>query len=128
SSTHCASLSASPELLQTKQDALVILSAITYVRQPPDSAIALAPRCTDAVSPPSVCASGTTTSSSARRVSTTSPSSDSSYSPSETATCATETGIETSPVTDSAAFTYGSRSTSGSPSACWRTRTASASF
>ena len=106
----------------------MILSAITYVRQPPDSAIAFAPRCTEAVSPPSVCASGTTTSSSARPVSTTSPSSDSSYSPSETASCATETGIDTRPVTDSAAFAYGSRSTSGRPSACWRARTESGSF
>ena len=68
------------------------------------------------------------TSSSARPVSTTSPSSDSSYSPSETASCATETGIETRPVTDSAAFAYGSRSTSGRPSACWRARIESGSF
>ena len=106
----------------------MILSAITYVRQPPDSAIAFAPRCTEAVRPPSVWASGTTTSSSARPVSTTSPSSESSYSPSETASWATETGIETRPVTDSAAFAYGSRSTSGTPSARWRELTASASF
>ena len=106
----------------------MILSAITYVLQPPDTAIAFAPRCTEAVSPPSVCASGTTTSSSARPVSMTSPSSESSYSPSETASCATETGMETRPVTDSAAFAYGSRSTSGSPSACWRARIEAGSF
>ena len=64
----------------------------------------------DAVSPPSVCASGTTTCSSARPVSTTSPSSDSSYVPSEISSSATETGITAMPVTDSAAFAYGSRS------------------
>src|SRR3954451_18373044 len=107
SSTQRARVSASPLLLQTKQDARLILSEITYVRQPPDSAIAFAPRCTEAVRPPSVCASGTTTSSSLRPVSTTSPSSDNSYSPSATASCATETGIATKPVTDSAAFAYG---------------------
>ena len=49
--------------LQTKHDARVIRSATTYVRKPPDSSTAFAPRCSDAVSPPSVCASGTTTSS-----------------------------------------------------------------
>ncbi len=123
-----ASASASPASLHTKQDARVILSAITYVMQPPDSAIAFAPRCTEAVKPPSVCASGTTTSSSERPVSTTSPSSDNSYSPSETASCATETGIETRPVTDSAAFAYGSSSNSGSPSISWRERTEPGSF
>ena len=128
SSIQRASASASPESLQMKQDALVILSAITYVLQPPDSAIAFAPRCTEAVRPPSVCARGTTTSSSARPVSTTSPSSDNSYSPSETASWATETGIDTRPVTDSAARTYGSTSTSGRPSADWRARTESGSF
>ena len=73
-----ASVSASPASRQTKHDARVIRSATTYVRKPPDSATAFAPRCSDAVSPPSVCASGTTTSSSARPVSTTSPSSESS--------------------------------------------------
>src|SRR5215208_4487341 len=46
-SSHRASVSASPADLQTKQDALVILSLITYVRKPPDSSAARAPRCTD---------------------------------------------------------------------------------
>src|SRR5581483_5655807 len=67
---------------------------------------------------PSLWASGTTTSPSARPLSTTSPSSESEYSPSETRSCATETGIVATPVTDSAAFAYGARSTSPSrPSA-----------
>ena len=101
-----ASVSASPASLQTKHDARVMRSATTYVRKPPDSSTAFAPRWSDAVSPPSVCASGTTTSSSARPLSTTSPSSDSAYSPSETWSCATETGIVATPVTDSATFAY----------------------
>ena len=73
SSIQRASVSASAASRQTKQDARVIRSATTCVRKPPDSATASAPRCTDAVSPPSVCASGTKTASSARAVSTTSP-------------------------------------------------------
>ena len=110
----------------------MILSATTYVRNPPDSATAFAPRWSDAVSPPSVCASGTTTSSAARPRSTTSPSSDSSYSPSETVSCATDTGITATPVTVSAALVNGSRSTPvtapSSPSASWRARIDAASF
>jgi hypothetical protein len=39
-----------------------------------------------------------------RAASTTSPSSDNAYVPSETCSCATETGITAMPVTDSAAF------------------------
>ena len=110
----------------------MILSATTYVRKPPDSATAFAPRWSDAVSPPSVCASGTTTSSAARPRSTTSPSSDSSYSPSETFSCATDTGMTATPVTVSAALVNGSRSTPvtapSSPSASWRVRIDAASF
>ena len=110
----------------------MILSATTYVRNPPDSATAFAPRCSDAVSPPSVCASGTVTSSTARPRSTISPSSDSSYSPSETVSCATDTGITATPVTVSAAPAYGSRSAAvtapSSPSASWRARIDAASF
>ena len=93
SSTHVASVSASPLDLQTKQDARVILSETTYVRHPPDSAIAFAPRCTDAVSPPSVCASGTVTSSSARPVSTTCRPPTARTRRARPASCATETGI-----------------------------------
>ena len=121
SSIQRASVSASPASRQTKHDARVIRSATTYVRKPPDSSTARAPRWSDAVRLPSVCASGTTTSSSSRPVSTTSPSSESSYCPSEMLSCATETGISTTPVTDSAAFAYALRSTSPSrPSACRR--------
>src|SRR5215204_6742915 len=131
-SSHRASVSASPADLHTKQDALVILSAITYVRKPPDSAAAFAPRCTDAVSPPSVCASATGTSSSERPVSTTSPSSESSYVPSETASCATETGSTATPVTDSAAPVHGERSSDvaspSRPSASCRARIDAGSF
>src|SRR5215207_4374805 len=58
-STQRASLTASPAVLQMKQLARVIRSAITYVRKPPDSVTACAPRYSDAESPPSVCASGT---------------------------------------------------------------------
>src|SRR6266498_3998659 len=92
SSIQRASASASPASWQTKQDARVIRSATTYVRNPPDSSTALAPRWSDAVSPPSVCASGTTTSSSALPLSTTSPSSVNTYWPSETRSSATDTG------------------------------------
>src|SRR5919109_900707 len=53
-STQRASASASPVDLQTKQDALVILSLITYVRKPPDASAARAPRWSDTESPPSV--------------------------------------------------------------------------
>src|SRR5918995_2750635 len=56
-STQRASASASPADLQTKQDALVILSLITYVRKPLDSSAALAPRWSDDDRLPSVCAS-----------------------------------------------------------------------
>ena len=44
----------------------MIRSTSTCVRKPPDSVTALIPRCIEAVSPPSVCASGTKTSSSLR--------------------------------------------------------------
>src|SRR5438105_12287483 len=50
---------ASSVVLQTKQDALVILSFSTYVRNPPEAAAAFEPRWSDAERPPSVCASGT---------------------------------------------------------------------
>src|SRR5215208_7430099 len=43
-STHEASWTASPTELHTKQLALVIRSSSTYVRKPPDSAAARAPR------------------------------------------------------------------------------------
>ena len=46
SSIQRASASASPASWQTKHDARVIRSATTYVRKPPDSATAFAPRCT----------------------------------------------------------------------------------
>jgi hypothetical protein len=89
--------------LQTKQDALVILSYKTYVRKPPDSAAALAPRKSESDIEPSVCASGTNTSSVARVRSTTIPlGSSSSYSPSEivsgpiTAVGITETPVRAS--------------------------------
>src|SRR3954451_3555920 len=108
------SATASPVSRQTKHEGRVIRSATTCVRKPPESSAARAPRCTDAVSPPSVCARGTTTVSSARPDSTTAPSSSSSYSPSETRSCATDTGMTATPVTDSAAFAYAVRSTSPS--------------
>src|SRR5690242_13820588 len=124
-----ASVSASLASRHTKHDARVMRSATTCVTKPPDSSTAFAPRCTDAVSPPSLCASGTTTSSTARPDSTTSPSSDNEYCPSDTCSCATDTGIVATPVTDSAAFAYGARSTSPfSPSASRRAAIEAASF
>src|SRR5215203_2694832 len=45
---------ASPADLQTKQDARVILSRSTYVRKPPDSPAALAPRKSESDIDPSV--------------------------------------------------------------------------
>ena len=72
---------------------------------------ASAPRVIDAVSPPSVCASGTCTVSVARPVSTTSPSSFSSYVPSAISTGTAETGMTATPTSDSAALANGSRST-----------------
>src|SRR5918999_6556358 len=57
-SSQRASATASSVSLQTKHDALVILSWSTYVRKPPASAAALAPRDTETESPPSVWASG----------------------------------------------------------------------
>ena len=58
--------------------------------------------------------------------------SESAYSPSETESCATETGIATTPVTDSAALANGSSATAvtapSRPSASWRARTDSGSF
>src|SRR3982075_592408 len=124
-----ASVRASPASLQTKHDARVMRSETTYVRKPPESSTAFAPRCTDAVSPPSEWARGTATSSDARPVSTTSPSSDRTYSPSETWSCATETGITAVPVTDSADLEYGERSTSASrPSASRRAAIDAGSF
>src|SRR5918999_4596920 len=85
---------------------------------------------------PSVCASGTNTSSSARPVSRSVPSgSSSSYSPSSTVSGPiTATGITASPVRASWAFDHGVRSspkTSGSTcpsSACWRARIESGSL
>src|SRR5687767_5552572 len=59
SSSQLASCTASAVSLQTKQEALVILSYSTYVLNPPATAAALAPRVTEAERPPSVCASGT---------------------------------------------------------------------
>src|SRR5215210_7667162 len=47
-SSQRASASASETDLQTKQDALVILSLITYVRRPPDASAARAPRWSEA--------------------------------------------------------------------------------
>jgi hypothetical protein len=132
-SSQRASATASPALLQTKQDALVILSRIMYVRNPPDSAAAFAPRWREAERPPSVCASGTNTSSSARPRSASSPSgSASSYSPSSTVTGTTATGISAAPVSASWAPAQGVRSwakTSPSTgSASWRARIDSGSF
>src|ERR1700761_3148555 len=72
---------------------------------------ASAPRVMDAVSPPSVCASGTCTVSAVRPVSTTSPRSESSYAPSSISTGTAETGMTAPPTSDSAAPANGSRST-----------------
>ena len=77
SSIQRASASASPASRQTKQDARVIRSRRRMSGTRP-TARRPSRRAERAVSPPSVCASGTTTSSSARPVSTTSPSSESS--------------------------------------------------
>ena len=66
-----ASAIASAASLHTKHDARVMRSARTYVRIAP---AASAPRVIDAVSPPSVCASGTRTVSVARPCSTIWPS------------------------------------------------------
>ena len=112
----------------------MIRSASTYVRKPPDSATARAPRWSDADRPPSVCASGTNTESRARPVSTTSPpGSRSSYSPSSSSSGpTTETGITAAPVSISCARAKGSRSISvtspSSPSASCRARIESGSF
>ena len=53
-SIQVAKASASLADLQTKQDARVILSWSTYVRKPPDSAAALAPRKSESDIDPSV--------------------------------------------------------------------------
>src|SRR3954454_24836098 len=120
---------ASPASRQTKHDARVIRSATTCVRKPPESSAARAPRCTDAVRPPSVCARGNATSSSERPDSTTVPPSSSSYSASDNRSGATDTGMTATPVTDSAAFTYAVRSTSpSSPSASRRLPIETGSF
>src|SRR5512133_2724702 len=119
---------------QTKHEARVMRSASTYVRKPPDSATARAPRCSDAERPPSVWASGTKTESWALPVSATAPSgSRSSYSPSSTSSGpTTETGITAAPVSISWARVNGSRSTPvtspSSPSASCRARIESSSF
>src|SRR5918997_1029912 len=55
SSSQRASATASSVSLQTKQDALVILSYKTYVLKPPAVAAAFAPRETEAERPPSGC-------------------------------------------------------------------------
>ena len=73
-STQRASSTASPVDLQMKQLARVIRSASTYVRKPPDSVTARAPRYSEAERPPSVCASGTYTVSDSRPRSSTTPS------------------------------------------------------
>src|SRR5918999_4263 len=79
-----ASSTASATDLHTKHDALVILSCRTYVLNPPDSAAARAPRNSESDIEPSVCASGTKTSSVDLPRSTTFPSGSlSSYSASE---------------------------------------------
>src|SRR6476620_11410395 len=129
-----ASCTASSVDLQTKQDALVIRSWSTYVRKPPDSAAARAPRYSDAERPPSVCASGTNTSSEERPVSETRPKgSSSSYSPSSICKGpTTDTGMTAAPVSISCAATNGERSIfvtpSVSPSALWRASIDSGSF
>ena len=69
------------------------------------------PRVIEAVSPPSVCASGTCTVSAARLRSTTAPSSVSSYAPSSISIGTADTGITATPTSDSAAPANGSRST-----------------
>src|ERR1051325_6283239 len=133
-SSHRASSIASAAAEQTKHEARVMRSASTYVRNPPDSATARAPRCRDAESPPSVCASGTKTESRARPVSTTAPSgSRSSYSPSSTSSGpTTETGITAAPVSISWARANGSSSIAvtgpSSPSASCRALIDSGSF
>src|SRR5919109_5320961 len=127
-STHRASWIASSADLQTKQDALVILSYSTYVLKPPDSAAALAPRKSESDIEPSVWASGTKTSSVERPRSTTAPSgSESSYSPSEIVSGPiTAVGITEIPVSASCDFTHGVRSCSNTSrstrpsSASWR--------
>src|SRR6186997_3232478 len=53
-SSHFARMMASSVFLQTKQDARVILSCSTYVRNPPEVAAAFIPRDIEAESPPSV--------------------------------------------------------------------------
>src|SRR5918998_4106257 len=109
-----ASSIASATDLQTKQDALVILSYRTYVLNPPDSAAALAPRKSESDIEPSVCASGTKTSSVDLPRSTTLPSGSlSSYCPSEIVSGPmTAVGITESPVRASCAFAHGVRSCS----------------
>ena len=107
-STQRARAIASAASPQTKHDARVMRSCRTYVRIVP---AASAPRVIDAVSPPSVCASGTRTVSVARPRSSTAPSSPSSYAPSSISSGTAETGITATPTSDSAAAANGSRST-----------------
>ena len=103
---------------------------------PPDSSAARAPRYSEAESPPSVCASGTNTSSLVRPFSTSAPSgSDSSYCPSSIVSGpTTATGTTATPVSASWAFAHGETSienTSGSTrpsSACCRAATDSGSL
>ena len=111
-SIQAASSSASTTDLQTKQDALVILSWSTYVLKPPDSAAARAPRKSESDIEPSVCASGTKTSSVLRPRSTTFPSgSVSSYSPRAIVSGPiTAVGMTDTPVSASCAFAQGLRS------------------
>ena len=88
----------------------MILSCKTYVRNPPDVAAAFIPRDMEAERPPSVCASGTSTSSCARPVSRNVPAgSSSSYAPSSTTSGpTTATGIAVAPVCDSCARVHAS--------------------
>src|SRR5829696_8402183 len=112
SSSHRANATASSVFLQMKQDARVILSRSTYVRNPPDVAAAFIPRDIEAERPPSVCASGTRISSCVRPVSRKMPAgSSSSYCPSSTASGpTTDTGITAAPVWDSWARDHDSSS------------------
>src|SRR5215204_2471813 len=109
-SSHFASITASLVSLQIKHDARVILSCKTYVRNPPEVAAAFIPRDIEAERPPSVCASGTSTSSCARPVSRNVPAgSSSSYAPSSTTSGpTTATGIAVAPVCDSCARVHAS--------------------
>ena len=137
SSTQRANSAASPVLSKRNALARVIRSRRTYVRNSPDSMTALAPRCSEMASPPSVLASGTRTSSCARERSSTRPSgSASSYSARAMRSGpTTATGTTATPVSASVALENGWRSSQKtSPSsvcarsASWRARMDSGSF